>query len=311
MYNRHAYCIIAHHDPVMLHVLVAMLDHPLNDIYIHIDKKADINPFLSISARHSKVFFLPERISVEWGGTSQIDVELLIFEYALSHGEYSCFHMMSGQDLPIKSQDYIHDFIDNQHPDCEFVTVNHPDESYRKDLEYKTRYYHFFVKSLNGTNHSFSHYWHYYLHALTVKVQQLFGVRRTYPFELKKSLHFVSVSHDFVSYLLSKKDLIKKTFAHTLCGDEIFLQSVLWDSPYREKLYKRADNGPESMRKVLWINHIPHIWENGDFSDLVSSPELFAVKVTSHDTELLLRMAEHNGCLKAVRSILGNALTQA
>ena len=163
MEYRHAYCIIAHQDPVMLHVMVAMLDHPLNDIYIHIDKKSDINPFLSISAKHSKVCFLPERISVEWGGTSQIDVELLIFEYALSHGEYSYFHMMSGQDLPIKSQEYIHDFMDNQHPNYEFVTVNHPDESYWKDLEYKTRYYHFFVKSLNGNNHSFSHYWHYYL----------------------------------------------------------------------------------------------------------------------------------------------------
>lgn len=290
----------------MLHVMVAMLDHPLNDIYIHIDKKADINPFLSISAKHSKVYFLPERISVEWGGTSQIDAELLIFEYALSHGEYSYFHMMSGQDLPIKSQDYIHEFMDNQHPHCEFVTVNQENESYKKDLEYKTRYYHFFVKSLNGTNHSFSHYWHYYLHALTVKAQQLLGVRRTYPVKLKKSLHFVSVSHDFVMYLLSQKDFIKKTFARTLCGDEIFLQSVLWDSPFRDKLYKRDDNGPESMRKVLWINRVPHIWTKDDFPQLISFPELFAVKATSRDPELLLMMAEHIGCGDAVRAILSS-----
>lgn len=288
----------------MLHVMVAMLDHPLNDIYIHIDKKVDINPFLSITAKQSKVFFLPERISVEWGGTSQIDVEMLIFEYAFNHGDYSYFHMMSGQDLPIKSQDYIHDFIDNVHPHCEFVTVNQQSEAYKKDLEYKTRYYHFFVKSLSDNNHSFSHYGHYYLHALTIKIQKLLGIKRSYPLELRKSLHFVSISHEFVSYLLSKKAFIRKTFAHTLCGDEIFLQSILWNSPFRERLYKRDDGGVGSMRKVLWINHIPHIWDKSDFPQLVTCQDLFAVKTTSQNPELLLMMAEHIGCRDAVQAIL-------
>ena len=304
MNNRHAYCIIAHHDPVMLHVLVAMLDHPLNDIYIHIDRKVDIRPFLGIRAQWSKVVFLPTRISVEWGSTSQIDTEMLIFDFASKNGHYSYYHMMSGQDLPLKSQDYIHDFMDKEHPGLEFVTVNQQNADYLEDLEYKTRYYHFFVKSLSGTNHSFSHYWHYYLHASTVKIQQLLGVRRTYPLELRKSLHFVSVSHEFVSYLLSKKDFIKKTFAYTLCGDEFFLQSILWNSPFRERTYKRDDDGPGSMRKVLWINHIPHVWKKCDFQELVSSPELFAVKSSSKDPDLLLLMAEHIGCRQVVETIL-------
>lgn len=305
--KKHAYCIIAHQDAVMLHVMVAMIDHPLNDIYIHIDKKVDINPFLSISAKESKVSFLPERISVEWGSTSQVEAEMLIFEYAFNHGNYTCFHMMSGQDLPLHDQDFIHNFIDNKYPDREFVTINPLQDN--EDIEYKTRYYHFFVKSLSDTQHNFSHYWHYYLHAIIIKVQKLLRIKREYPFELKKSMHFVSVTRDFVSYLLSKKDYIRKTFSYTLCADEIFLQSILWNSPFRERLFSTTERCPGGMRKVLWTNHKAHIWKVSDYENLISSPELFALKFTSEDKELLLKMAQHNGCLNAVRLILSQRET--
>lgn len=302
MGNRHAYCIIAHQDPVMLHIMVAMLDHPLNDIYIHIDKKVDINPFLDAKTKWSQVLYLPERINVEWGGTSQIEVELLMFEYALNHGCYSYYHMMSGLDLPLQPQEYIHDFFDNKYSGCEFVTVNPHLE--KEDMEYKTRYYHLFVKNLSDTQHSFSHYFYYYLHAITVKVQKFLGVKRKYPFELKKGLHFVSITNSFLSYLLTKKEFILKIFNHTLCADEIFLQSILWNSPFREKLYKREDNVPGNMRKVLWENHKAHVWKESDYENLMSCPELFALKFSSKDPDLLLKMAKHNGCFDVVQLIL-------
>lgn len=286
----------------MLFVMVAMLDHPLNDIYIHIDKKTNIHPYLGAKTKWSRVFYLPKRINVEWGATSQIEAELLIFEYALNHGNYSYFHMMSGLDLPLHSQDFIHDFFDNKYPGREFVTIDPaPDQ---RDIEYKTRYYHFFVKSLSDTQHSFSHYWHYYLHAATIQVQKLLGIRREYPYEFKKSVHFVSITRAFVEYLLSKKDFIRRTFAYTLCGDELFLQSILWESPFRKNLYPTTDNCPGGMRKILWEHNKARIWKERDYEALITSPELFALKFTSEDKELLLLLAEHNGCLDAVMPIL-------
>lgn len=38
---RHAYCIIAHNQPRLLWRLLSLLDDERNDIYLHIDKKAD------------------------------------------------------------------------------------------------------------------------------------------------------------------------------------------------------------------------------------------------------------------------------
>ena len=40
--TRHAFLIIAHEKPMVLKRLVEALDHPQNDIFIHIDKKCDI-----------------------------------------------------------------------------------------------------------------------------------------------------------------------------------------------------------------------------------------------------------------------------
>ena len=289
----------------MLHVMVAMLDHPLNDIYIHIDKKVDITPFLGAATKWSNVYYLPKRINVEWGSTSQIETELLIFEYANNNGHYSYFHMMSGQDLPLQPQDVIHHFFDNQHPGLEFVTINpHQDE---KDIEYKTRYFHYFVKSLSDTQHSLSHYWHYYLHGITVRAQKIIGIQRTYPCALKKSTHFVSITRGFVSYLLAQKDYIRKTFAHTLCADEIFLQTILWNSSFRHNLYSPAAGIQGNMRYIVWENQKAHIWKDGDFESLLSSPYLFALKFTSSDKGLLLKIAEHNDCYEEVERILENA----
>ena len=305
MNNRHAYCIIAHQDPLMLHVLVAMLDHPLNDIYIHIDKRTDIRPFLGIQANWSQVTFLPKRIRVEWGSTKQIETELLIFEYAQNHGTYSYYHMMSGLDLPLQSQNHIHDFFDNQRNGVEFVNVNKEDDDYLKDLEYKTCYYHYFVRSLSDSNRSLSHYWHYYLHALCVKFQMSLGIRRGYPFELKKGSNWVSITDRFVSYLLCHKEEISRTFRNTLCGDEIFLQSFLWNSPFRKNLFPKEGNfSGGNMREIKWINHKPHVWVEDEYDYLISSGQLFARKFTSQDRVLLLKLSQHNDCYETVKRVL-------
>ena len=40
-----------------------------------------------------------------------IKVELLLFKTAHSHFKYTYYHLMSGVDLPLKSQEYIHQFF--------------------------------------------------------------------------------------------------------------------------------------------------------------------------------------------------------
>ena len=64
----------------------------------------------TISSSCSNVWKM-KTIKVYWGDISLVKVEYLLFESALSHGPYAYYHLLSGTDLPIKSQDYIHAFF--------------------------------------------------------------------------------------------------------------------------------------------------------------------------------------------------------
>ena len=51
-----------------------------------------------------------DRINVQWGGYSQIKCELKLLKSAIEHN-YDYYHLISGVYLPLKTQDYIHNFM--------------------------------------------------------------------------------------------------------------------------------------------------------------------------------------------------------
>ena len=64
--NKHAYLVMAHQRPDLLKKLLESLDDKRNDIYLHIDKKAneDMNP--SLFSTNESSLFLTKRIRVNW-----------------------------------------------------------------------------------------------------------------------------------------------------------------------------------------------------------------------------------------------------
>lgn len=146
---RHAYLIIAHNEPLILKTLISMIDDARNDIFLLIDKRSNISLFNDINTQKSKLF-LCDRLNIYWGHYNIIKAELILFETAVKHGKYEYYHLLSGTCLPIKSQDYIHNFC-NLHAGSEFIGYINTDFS-KKDIERKTGYYHFFVSNFANPN---------------------------------------------------------------------------------------------------------------------------------------------------------------
>lgn len=111
MKEKHAYLIIAHNEFEILKILLSMLDDERNDIYLHIDKKVRNIDLTEFQTKKSKLIILDKRVDVRWGDYSQIKLELLLFETAYKNSKYTYFHLLSGVDLPIQTQDYIHRFF--------------------------------------------------------------------------------------------------------------------------------------------------------------------------------------------------------
>lgn len=88
---KHAYCIIAHHEPIILQKLIEAIDDRRNDIFVLIDKKANL-PICNIKAYKSKLIYTPS-IDVRWGDISQVKAELMLFETATKYDVYQYYHL--------------------------------------------------------------------------------------------------------------------------------------------------------------------------------------------------------------------------
>lgn len=225
---KHAFLIIAHNEYPVLEVLLSMLDDERNDIYLHIDKRATelFQQIKKVKMQKAGFYLIENPIEVYWGDISQVQVEYLLFETALSHGSYAYYHLLSGTDLPIKSQDYIHAFF-QQNAGKEFVGF-WQDAAHQRDLERKVFRYYFFTKRLKDKEHL--------LHGITalirnliLAVQKISHYRRKQTFEFKKGGNWISITENAVKYLLQYKEIVLNRMKYTLCADEIFIQTILWN----------------------------------------------------------------------------------
>lgn len=269
---KHAYLIIAHHEFEILIRLIEALDDPRNDIYIHFDKKLAELPL--VKAHYSKLYILENRIDVRWGDVSQIESEMILFEQAVKQGPYDYYHILSGVDIPLKSQNFIHDFF-TQNKGKEFIGFNQEDNY--KSISRKVQRYHIYPKhfrsgrgirdiSIRALRYSF------------LRIQFLFFPRRNKQTLFRKGLNWVSVTQEFVLFLLEKKAEIAKNYQYTFCADEIFLQTACWNSSFRENLFDSDNEGRGCMRLIGWKNNELVDWEDMDFERLMNSDALFARK---------------------------------
>ncbi len=279
---KHAYLIIAHNEPWLLKILVEMLDDERNDIYITIDSRTDITSFNDVKAIRSKLVFT-KQCNNRWGSVKQIETEYELFETASKAGPYAYYHLLSGIDLPIKSQDYIHSECDKLQGK-EFVGFVTDSVEARKGIERKTGYYYVLQTHFRSSN-KITSLMVKVIQTVCILMQRMLGLKRKYDVELKKGCNWVSITDDFCKYLIASKTEVLRMFNHTFCPDEIFLQTLLWNSPFRENIYDYSDEYRSCRRKIDWQRGLPYTWLVTDIDELfeTGNESFFARKFTSRD----------------------------
>lgn len=284
--DKHAYLIMAHNNFPLLLELIEMLDHQRNAIYLHIDKKVPQDTFLQFQNSyeerrqkrnlHSPLFFT-DRISVHWGGYSQIACELLLMEAAASADRYAYYHLLSGSDLPIKPMEEILAFFDRLPPDSGTEFLAFDSLQVPAHVRERISLYHILRES--------SHPLAEPLDALFTRLQRLFRVDRLKGCSLtvQKGANWFSITRNLVCYVLERKDWISRTFSHSVCADELFLQTVVANSPFKEKIYAPYgdENSLANLRYIDWeqgTGNSPYVFQQEDRAMLLGLPHLFARK---------------------------------
>lgn len=273
---KHAYLIMAHNNFDQLKLLIRALDHPRTDLFIHIDPKAGLNEFeeLKKSAKHSFVDIFSE-ISVFWSDYSLTECELILLDRAKKHGTYEFYHLISNADFPTMNQNRILDFFDSN-KGREFIAISFPRNAWpfrSKPYTTETKYYHILSKYYRTKNKALNLIV-YLIEYFCVFLQFLFRVDRIKgQYIPSKGSEWWSITDDFASYLLSKREWIKKNFNKTRASDEVFACVLAYNSEFRSRLYRwDYHSACDSNQRLLdWHRGFPYTYKIEDFGEIINS----------------------------------------
>ena len=278
--GKHAYLIIAHNNWKQLKFLIEILEDPRNDFFILIDSKAKSFSrarFLESLESPQNIHFT-KQVDIRWGNYSQIDAELTVLRAAAEFSKYDYYHLISGVDMPLKSQNEIHEYFDLMQG-TEFVDY---DKDHDKDQALERARFHYFLQSIIGRKrHSVLKV----LRDFLVLIEKIIGVNRVKDIEqyLGKGATWFSITDDFARYVLSQESFLKAHFMDTYCCDEVFLQTLLNRSEYKKNWfgYKEPDIYYENLRYLDWGRGKPYTFKKDEFFELCNTPYLFARKFSN------------------------------
>ena len=285
--QRHAYMILCHNNWQQLKMLLKALDNSNNDIYIHIDKKAhfteEMRKELIRELHFAKTEFV-RRISVHWGAYSLIEAELILLKCATAT-EHQYYHLLSGVDLPLKSQDQIYAFF-REHDGMEFIDIEESPIAENYCIE-RTRFY-YPLRELVGRHDSTTRNIGTYAEAAIRKVQRILRINRLKNYiKVYKGSQWFSITHTMACYVLSREREIHRHFGACFCADEFFLQTIAMDSPYKDNICS------SNMRKIDWERGKPYTWTAADYDELIQSSALWARKFdVNREPEIIRRICE-------------------
>ena len=105
--------MLAHKNKNQIERLISVLQHPLIDIYIHLDKKSDLSPS---DFEHCNVRFTNNRIDITLFDFSMVEAEMELIRTASSYEKYGYYILMSGQCYPIRHINNIYDYLCKVYP---------------------------------------------------------------------------------------------------------------------------------------------------------------------------------------------------
>lgn len=136
---------------------------------------------------------------------------------------------------------------------------------------------------------------------IAFRLQVLFRVDRLKGQNLvvQKGTNWFSITGDFAKYIVSQVGRVEQLFAYCYCGDEVFVQTMLVNSPFAANLYMPNCNNDQlaCARLIDWERGNPYVFRMADYDEIMQSPAMFARKFS---------MQTDPKIVKAIQAVLCN-----
>lgn len=98
--------------------------------------------------------------------------------------------------------------------------------------------------------------------------------RKNSHISLEYGSQWFSITDEFARYVLSKKDWIKLSFEHSYLCDELFLQTLAYNSHFYERIYNSTpvkdipQEQQGNLRYINWWDGSPYTWNIDEVADI-------------------------------------------
>lgn len=263
-----AFLMICHKNEAQIIQLAnILLEEPTNYLFILCDQNYRIKQKNWILSKLSnRIQILNSTFKIHWGEFSMVWATLILLEKALNFKiKFKYFHLISGQDFPIKPIHEITEFFKkNNKIYLDHFTIPRTDNNWGKDGGLGR-----YLTNNSNKNH------------LPLNIKVLYGGSQWW------SLTNESVQYIF-KYLADNPNYIK-FYSTTSIPDESFFQTILLNSDrYKTKIVNN------NLRYIDWTRgpSFPRILEQEDFKRIIDSDAILARKFDSHQSIEILKLIE-------------------
>lgn len=274
---KHAFLIIAHNNWWQLKKLIECLDSDTHDIYVHVDKKSkdfDESYFRNSVTKSSLKFY--REFEVYCGGFSQVQVEMFLLKQAYAKG-YDYYHIVSGADLPLKSNEEIDSFFE-ENKGKEFILYDEDALKGNPEISRRAKYYHFLQNYRRRYAEKWKNSFFTFCERISLVLQIIFGINRVknLDWQIKYGSNWVSITDELVKVILANKEKITSVFSYTNCADELFVQTIAFNCGFKDHIFQPTDKQAANLRYIDWSrgkNGNPYTYRLKDIDMLIPKIE--------------------------------------
>ena len=290
---RHAILITTHDNVEISKNLLSLYDDKNIDFYFLIDNKAKSynEEVLKDICKKSSVYFVP-KINIYWGSFSQIQAEYILLENAVKKS-YDYYHLISGCDIPLYTKNEFFDFFE-QNKGKEFVEYSPKEIAEKNKVQDRVKYYYVFMESVREKS-AIKRKPKTFLREFFLKLQKLLKIDRTKGKEFQYGSNWFDITDDFAKYVLKNKPWVIKHFKKTCCADELFLQTLLFNSPFYSNNYyclNEKNRILQRNRYTDWTRGQPYTFKKEDYNEIINIKESLFIRKFNYknDAEIVNKL---------------------
>lgn len=279
-----AYIITAYKNPFQLARLVQRLMHKDVIFYIHIDKSSNIKTFLKELSKisNSKNIYCVKRERSYWGHFNFLKAILNGINDSLKDNNVDRIVLLSGQDYPIKSNEFIFNFF-NENSNKNFISYfKLPYEGWYKGGMDRLEKYYFRILGKRitlppntGSNHIIKIFLSgFYKKRKIPNDLQLYGGWTWWSITREAA--------EYITNLITRRPDYLNIYRFSHAPDEMFFQTILLNSD-NKNIKDSIVN--KTLTYTKWMPSQPHpqILTINEYNELIKTDKLFARKF---DTEI-------------------------